>query len=155
MPTGSVFIEHHLKPLAQCRKSYIKDTNHFIQKLRELPKLPDDCSLCTIDVVGLYPNIPHDDGLETTRRALNTRKKQIPSTQSLVEFAECVLKNNVFEHDGRYFYQKRETAIGTKMAPPYSILFMSDLEERLLTLPTTGKGLPLQSITVPIIMSCS
>ena len=28
--------------------------------------------------------------------------------------------------------QKRETAIGTKFAPPYSILFMAELEEEIL-----------------------
>ena len=55
----SSFLDHHLQPLAQAVKSYIKDTNEFLKKLRSLPKLPDDIILCTMDVVGLYPNIPH------------------------------------------------------------------------------------------------
>ena len=29
--------------------------------------------------------------------------------------------------------QKRGTAIGTKFAPPYSILFMAELEEKILS----------------------
>ena len=54
----SSIIEYHLKPLPQNVKSYIKDTNDF---LASLSPFPDDVILCTIDVVGLYPNIPHDD----------------------------------------------------------------------------------------------
>ena len=44
-----------LKPIAQKVKSYIKDTNDFLRKLDALPSLPEDIILCTIDVMGLYP----------------------------------------------------------------------------------------------------
>ena len=44
--------------------SYIKDTNHFLHKISELGEIPNDAFLCTIDVVGLYPSIPHEEGLE-------------------------------------------------------------------------------------------
>ena len=128
----SSFLDYHLQPLAKSVKSYIKDTNDFLKKLRDLPPLPEDAMLCTIDVVGLYPNIPHNEGLEAIKNALNTRQDQTISTESLVNLAECVLKNNVFEFDGHFFKQKRGTAIGTKMAPPYAILFMAELEQKLL-----------------------
>ena len=118
--------------MAQCVKSYIKDTNDFLSKLKGLNDLPEDFTLCTIDVVGLYPNIPHDDGLAALGRVLDKRQDPKVSTESLLELTECVLKNNIFEHDGRFFKQKQGTAIGTKMAPPYAILFMSDFEERFL-----------------------
>ena len=66
----SAFLEFHLKTLAQKVKSYIKDTNDFLRKMASLPPLPDDIILCTIDVVGLYPNIPHDEGLIALRKSL-------------------------------------------------------------------------------------
>ena len=44
-------------------ESWIKDTNHFPKKLKELGSLPKSAILCTADVVGLYPNIPHEEGL--------------------------------------------------------------------------------------------
>ena len=128
----SSFVEHHLQPLSRKVKSYIKDTNDFLKKLRELPRLPDEFLLCTVDVVGLYPNIPHEDGLAAIREALNQRDDQSISTDSLMELASCVLKNNIFEHNSRYFKQKQGTAIGTKLAPPYAILFMAALEEKIL-----------------------
>ena len=128
----SAFLDYHLQPLAQKVKSYIKDTNDFLKKLRELPNLPKDFLLCTIDVVGLYPNIPHDDGLAALRNVLEKREEKPISTNTLVELTECVLKNNIFEHNESYFKQVQGTAIGTKMAPPYAILFMSELEETFL-----------------------
>ena len=69
----SSFLDFHLQPLAREVKSYIKDTNDFLKKLRSLPNLPDDIILCTVDVVGLYPNIPHDEGLSSLRKRLDLR----------------------------------------------------------------------------------
>ena len=72
----SAFLEFHRKPLAQKVKSYIKDTdtNDFLRKTASLPALPDDIFLCTIDVVGLYPNIPHDEGLKALRKLFDPGK---------------------------------------------------------------------------------
>ena len=71
------FIEYHLKPLAQNVKSYIKDTNDFLCKLFSLRPLPEDVIQFSIDNVGLYPTIPHDEGLITIRKALDFRKDKI------------------------------------------------------------------------------
>ena len=46
--------------------------------------------------------------------------------------AECVLKNSVFEHNMRYFKQIQGTGTGIKSAPPYVILFMGYLEDKVL-----------------------
>ena len=55
------------------------------------------------------------------------------TTDILVELANIVIKNNYFQFLNKTFKRKRGTAIGTKFAPPYSILFMADLEKRLLS----------------------
>ena len=54
----SSFLDYHLQPFAQRVKSYIKDTNQFSNKIKKIEKLPEGAILCTMDVVGLYPNIP-------------------------------------------------------------------------------------------------
>ena len=81
----SEFLDHHLQPLAKQVDSYIKDTNHLLQKLNGLDSLPEDAILCTVDVVGFYPSIPHDEGLESIREALNSRGDQSVSTETLLE----------------------------------------------------------------------
>ena len=80
--------------------------------------------------MALYPNIPHEDGLVAMRKALDAREDKTVLTDSLIELAECVLKNNIFEHNTSFYKQLRGTAIRTKMAPPYAIIFMGDLEEK-------------------------
>ena len=95
----SALLEFRLKPLAQKVKSYIKDTNDFLRKMASLPPLPDDIILCTIDVVGLYPNITHDEGLIALRKSLESREDKTISIDSLMDLADCVLKNNIFEHN--------------------------------------------------------
>ena len=49
----SSFLDHHLQPLAQALKTYIKATNKILKKLHSLSKLPDDIILCAMDAVGL------------------------------------------------------------------------------------------------------
>ena len=64
----SAFFDFHLQPLAQAVKSYIKDTNEFLNKLCSLSKLSSNIILCTVDAVGLYPNIPHEEGMSALRK---------------------------------------------------------------------------------------
>ena len=123
----SSFLDYHLQP-----KSYIKDTNHFLNKIKKLGSLPDGAILCTMDVVGLYPNIPHGEGLASLRRFLETRDNKQISSDTLTELAEVVLRNNIFEFDEKNFKQKRGATVGTKFAPPYAIPFMADFVEKML-----------------------
>ena len=99
----SAFLDFHLQPLAQAVKSYIKDRNDFLNKLRSLPKLPSDNFLCTVDVVGLYPNIPHEECPSALRKRLDNRKEKYISTDTLCDLAEVVLKNNIFKFSKKIF----------------------------------------------------
>ena len=54
------------------------------------------------------------------------------STESLIELAGLVLRNNHFEFNDTFKKQKEGTAIGIKFAPLYAIIFMAALEEEIL-----------------------
>ena len=124
----SSFLDFHLKPLSQKVKSYIKDTNDFLKKTTNLSPLPDYLILWIIFFMDLYPNIPHKEGLIVIRKALDTRKDQTVPTDSLIKLTECVLKHNIFDQDNSTFKQPRGTAIGTKMSPPYAVIFTDSQE---------------------------
>ena len=128
----SSFLEHHLQPIAQKVNSFIKDINHFLRKIKSLDQLPEGAILCTINAVGLYPNIPHEESLASLRKFLDARTEKKVTTETLLELAEIVLKNNIFHLNQTTIKQLRCTAIGTKFAPLYAIIFMADLEERIL-----------------------
>ena len=55
----SAFLDHNLQLIAMQVKSYVKDTNDFLKKLRDLRDLPEESIICTTDVEGLYPSIPN------------------------------------------------------------------------------------------------
>ena len=59
---------------------------------------------------------------------METRDNKQISADTLAELAEVVLKNNIFQLDGKTFKQKRGTTIGTNFVPPYAIHFMADFE---------------------------
>ena len=138
-PTEKVseFLDHHLKPVMQSGWSYIKDSGDFLKKIKNVGNIPENAILVTADVVGLYPNIPHNAGLKVLSNMLEAREHKAVSTEDLVKMARFVLENNYFEFNGDVKKQISGTAIGTKFAPPYACIFMDDLETNL-TIPVTA-----------------
>ena len=65
------------------------------------------------------------------KKALDKRRNEAVSIESLIELAELLLRNNYFEFNDRFKKQKEGTAIGTKFASPYAIIFMAALEEEI------------------------
>ena len=128
----SAYVDIHLKPLVQSTETYIRDTKDFLIHLQSLPDLPPGTLLVTMDVVGLYTNIPHSEGLEAAQRMLDTRSTLNPPTEDLINLMEHVLNLNCFVYNNTHYRQKHGTAMGTKMAPSYANIFMADLERRLL-----------------------
>lgn len=51
-------------------------------------------------------------------KALDAQKDKTVLTDSLIELAEYVFKNKIFEHSTSFYKQLRGTAIGTKLASP-------------------------------------
>ena len=80
--------------------------------------------MVTANVVGLYPSISHDAGLDALRKALDNRENKNILTDNLTKMAEFVLKNNFFEYNGKVKKQISGTAIGTKFVRPYTCIFM-------------------------------
>ena len=54
------------------------------------------------------------------------------ATEIWLELSEFVLNNRIFHFKETTLIQLRATAIGTKFAPPYAIVFMAEIEEKIL-----------------------
>ena len=128
----SHFVDHHLHPHVQTLPSFIKDTTDFLNKLQTLNNIPKDTLLVTLDVSSLYTNIPHQEGIEACREALNSRTTKQPPTEDLAELIKQILTKNNFEFGDSHFLQIHGTAMGTRMAPSYANIFMGKLEKELL-----------------------
>ena len=124
------FLHHHLQPVAQKVNSFIKDTNHFLQKIKSLGQLPEGTILCTTDVVRIKnPNILHEEGPASLRKFLDARAETKMATKTLLELSEIIFKNDIFQFNEKTLKQVKGTAIGTKFAVPYAIIFMLTLRK--------------------------
>ena len=128
----SEIVDFLLKPFLPFVDSYLKDTKHFLSKFRSLPDLPPGALLVSLDVVGLYPSIPHSEGLAALFDFLVERGVPHTTASDIVKLAKFVLENNVFEFNSKIFLQISGTAIGTRMAPTYAIIYMHILETKFL-----------------------
>ena len=81
-----------LKSLVLRLPSYIRDSFNFIGKLRSRNSLPKDAHFVTIDVVGLYPSIPHDDGLKAMNDFLAGNHFPVSTISGICELAKLVLQ---------------------------------------------------------------
>ena len=80
---ASEFLDGHLKPIMQRSWSYIKDSGDFIDKIKGIKNIPENALLVTADVVGLYPSIPHNAGLEALKTVLDKRENHSIPTEKL------------------------------------------------------------------------
>ena len=103
--------------------SYIKDTNEFLWKLKNLKKVPDHAILVTANIVGLHPSNPHNEGLEVLKKQLDNFYEKLIPTEDLVKTTEFILKNNYFEFNSNVKHHISGTATGTIFARPYAYIY--------------------------------
>ena len=110
-------------------------TTHFLNKLHELPPLTSGSLLVILDVCLLYyTNIPHDEGIRACEEALDSRIDQSLPTKDICHLIKLILTTNAFTFNDAFYLQQSGTAMGTRMAPSYTNLFMGKFEcEFLLT----------------------
>ena len=67
-----VYVEHHIKHIANKHDTYLQDTPHFLRIIEEINKgdpLPDNAMLATLDITGAYTNIPQEDGAQVLKES--------------------------------------------------------------------------------------
>ena len=114
--------------------SFLRDSSQFITEIEQLV-IPPHSLLVTIDVTSLYTNIPHKEGIKSCHNAfikLESTNPQQPPAETLTNLLEIVLKNNVFEFNGKCYKQLFGTAMGSKTAPSYANTFLGNLENKFL-----------------------
>ena len=128
----SAFVDYFLSLIVRTSNTYIQDTSDFLRKLGDLKDIPSKASLVTLDVCSLYTNIPNLEGLNAAYDALGSSRDESakPSNLSLMELLNLVLTLNNFQFKGEDYLQVGGTAMGTRVAPSYANIFMSQFEEK-------------------------
>ena len=128
----SEFVSYNLIPLVQTLPSYIKNTTHLLNKLKDIDVLPSNAILVTLDVSSLYTNIPTNEGIDACRKILRKRSDKSIPTETLCDLLRMILTMNNFVFNNENYLQQHGTAMGTKMAPAFANLFMGDFEEKAI-----------------------
>ena len=71
--------------------------------------------------------------LVLAKKHLDGRALSTTSSEDISQHIKFILNNNVLSINDEYFLQVCDTAMGTRMAPCYPIIFMAELEENYLS----------------------
>ena len=95
--------------------------------------LPSNAILVTLNYLSsLYTNIPTNQGINACSIALGQRTDKSVPTDSICDLLRMILTINNFVFNDEHFIQRHGTAMGTRMAPAYTNLFMGEFERKAL-----------------------
>ena len=125
-------MDEHIKEYVPKTKSYIRHTQDFILKIKQLGSIPEGALLCTLAVSSLYTNIHKHEGILAVAEQLRRDPTKNPIAKFILDLLTLVLHNMNFEFNGEHYFQIRGTAMGTALAPNYANIFMDRFETRAL-----------------------
>ena len=81
-----------------------------------------------MDFHALHIGITHNDGINAIQKVL----PQCDLTERIMQLTKFILEHNFFFFQDNIYLQVKGTAMGTKMAPQYANIFLTDLENKFL-----------------------
>ena len=118
------YLDYFLNPLSTLHPSYVKDTYHFVNIIKNLV-VPSDCFLFTMDVKSLNTNIPIYAGINCKKIFYKLPDPKRPDKQ-LLQLLNINLSKNDFMFNDQFYLQIKGTAMGKKIAPAYANIFMAN-----------------------------
>jgi hypothetical protein len=133
-PTENIsrFVDAHIRKFMAKNASYVRDTQHFIQKINAMGPLPEGSIIATLDVTSLYTNIPNLDGIRAVLKEMCDDPDPHVHPHHLIKLLGKVLTRNYFTFNGVMYLQIGGTAMGTPIAPSYANTYMGSHETKLL-----------------------
>ena len=113
------FIAKILSPLMGNTDSFVMNTGHFVEMMRE-EKLGPEEMLVSFDVSSLFTNIPIQEAVQVIKKKLK-EDQSLPSRTSLIperitELLEICLITTYFRFQGRFYEQQEGAAMGSPVS---------------------------------------
>ena len=124
-------IDYYLQPLSKLHESYIKDTYHFISRVRDQVIEPH-WLLISADVESLYTNMRIDLILQSIREMFDLYPDHTRPDSDILELLEITLRNNDFQFDGKFFLQICGIAMGRKYAPSAANIYLRKFDHQAM-----------------------
>jgi hypothetical protein len=134
-PTWAInkLVDKYLYVAEKCIPYLLQDTTAFLLLLEKNKNCYSHTFLVTMDVVSLYTNIPHSEGIEwvsefydeTLPRWQDFNVDIVPiDKQSLITLLSFILDNCTFEFNGRFYKQNFGTTMGAIFSVKYANIYM-------------------------------
>ena len=111
--------------------SYIKDTNHLINKLNNF-FFPVNSILVTMDVRWLCTSIPNKEGTAATKKRYDSYIHKTLPTKIITVSLALILTLNNFVCNSKFYLQLKGCAMVTICAPAYANIFMAEFEQKYI-----------------------
>ncbi|XP_030754214.1 uncharacterized protein LOC115881004 [Sitophilus oryzae] len=111
-----------LQPKVGNTNSYVKDSTHFVQKLKDIKLEPSDI-MVSFDVVSLFTRVPLGESMDLI-------KESFPP--DIAELFRVCLTGSYFLWNGNYYEQTEGVAMGSPISPIIANFFMERFEEKAL-----------------------
>ena len=142
----SIVLERILNQLLPFVPAHLSNTKDALDRVKATLESWDQAAcpntsdsniiILSMDVVGLYPSIPIQDGIACVVKFLQEHADRIDllglSVENIRDLLAFVLNNNYFRFGTSVYRQREGVAMGNQLAPPFAIIFMHCLEERML-----------------------
>lgn len=125
------YIDYYLNPLSVKHPSYLRDTYHFVNIIKNL-KISNKFFFFSIDIDSLYTNIDIGAGLTAVKNTFDRYPDQNRPDKEILQLLEINLTRNDFEFNGEFYLQIKGTAMGKRFAPAYANIFMAKWESEAL-----------------------
>lgn len=107
----------------------MQDTTYFINKSKTVKDKSKDSTLVTLEVRGLYTNIPNHETIEGVKETVNKQTNKLMIAQVIIKFFYLVLTLNNFIFDGNNHLYIKGCAMSTICAPAYVNISMGKFKK--------------------------
>jgi hypothetical protein len=136
-PTSQLckFIDLLLKPILSETSSYLKDSQHLLQKCNKIIFNNDKVFLYSMDFESLYTNIDKLDACNLITEFISGYLDyNYIQPSAFREILLIIFENNVFTYGTKYFKQNNGLAMGCICGPTVASLFVYILEKHWLNI---------------------
>lgn len=105
----------------------VKNSIDFVEKVKNL-RITRNETMISFDVKSLFPSIPIDKALVLLEKWLDS--KDVPKQQCnmYIEMAKICMEQNIFQFNGKFYHQRKGTAMGNSLSGFLAEIFMSSFE---------------------------
>lgn len=130
------YLDHFLVPIVQRDPLYLLDSKELVHLL-EYRHFTENVLLITYDVTSMYTNMPHEELLSSTKKALEANIYmdfgiKLPPVSDFIDLLRILITQTEFTYNGRFFRQTVGASMGAIPSPEICDIRMLELLREIL-----------------------